>query len=287
MKNRYNTRKKFDFVTAGVIAIILLSIIGIIYIIFGKNPDILYNRDIAETSNDINIVKAVSLADTPEVIYIKSTEDKLKEQSEQLTNNISKDMDDVFSKIDADRENQKKLEEENRKKLEKEYAVKVASAQPKKVSQINRGGRRSYHNLDLTRVTHYSSYVFRQMLSGTKLEQISDALVYCEEQYGVNGVFLASLAALESGYGESSMARNKNNITGFQAYDSATHMARRFTSYSDCIIYTAEYLSKHYLNENGKYYSGKTLSDVNKRYSSSGEWANKISRIMVNMQNVK
>jgi beta-N-acetylglucosaminidase len=118
------------------------------------------------------------------------------------------------------------------------------------------------------------------ILSGTKLEGLEEAYLEAEYTYGVNALFLISLSALESGWGKSRMATRKNNLFGFQAYDSATHKAKRFVSKRECILYVAKYLKENYLNEEGKYHSGNTISSINKRYASDGSWANKVYGVM-------
>lgn len=111
------------------------------------------------------------------------------------------------------------------------------------------------------------------------------------------GVFLASLAIHESGWGTSRIAIDKNNLFGYQAYDgSAYSSAKSFESYSEGIDLVARVLIKYYLNSSGtpiysgdvadgRYYSGYTIKDVNKHYASDFEWSNSIFIIMKNLYN--
>ena len=94
-----------------------------------------------------------------------------------------------------------------------------------------------------------------------------------EEDYGINACFLAAVAAAESGWGRSAMARNKNNIFGFGR--------KNFGSVEEGIDYVAWFLRKNYINENGKYYKGTSVADIGKTYCpDEGEWAALVTGIM-------
>jgi beta-N-acetylglucosaminidase len=125
--------------------------------------------------------------------------------------------------------------------------------------------------------------------------QNADYFYYAEQEYGINGLFLAAIAIHESGWGTSSIAVNKNNLFGYMAYDnSAYSSATTFSSYSEGIDMVARVLMKYYLNSpgteiyggniaDGKYYMGNTISDVNKHYASDYNWANSVYSIMKNL----
>lgn len=99
---------------------------------------------------------------------------------------------------------------------------------------------------------------FRTILKGNSkdkngiFDQNCDYFYYAEQEYGINGVFLASLAIHESGWGTSSIALNKNNLFGYQAYDASPYAsAKQFDTYAEGIDLVARVLIKYYLNSNG------------------------------------
>ena len=108
---------------------------------------------------------------------------------------------------------------------------------------------------------------------------------YIEEQYGINGIFVAAIGIHESAWGTSRIAMNKKNLFGYGAYDSNPYNgAYTFENYSEAIDLIARVLVKYYINPkdtiiydnqkaSGKYYSGNTLSAVNKRYATDKNWA--------------
>lgn len=122
-----------------------------------------------------------------------------------------------------------------------------------------------------------------------------NAFYDAEQKYGINGVFLASIAVHESGWGKSTIAVNKYNLFGFGAYDSSPYeSAVAFDSYAEGIDTVAAWLVNHYLNTagtvlktgeiaDGKFYNGATVVGVNVRYASDTDWCTKVFATMQNL----
>ncbi len=114
-------------------------------------------------------------------------------------------------------------------------------------------------------------------LKGTAMEGFGKYFEKAEKEYGINALFLASLAAHESAMGTSRIAKNKNNLFGFQAYDRSPYAsAKKFNSIEEGIMEVAKYISKNYLNENGKYFNGYSIEGIGKRYATDPNWAKSI-----------
>lgn len=110
------------------------------------------------------------------------------------------------------------------------------------------------------------------------LKNYAGEFLECEEQYGINAAALASIAALESGWGESYMATEKNNFFG---WTDASGGYATFDSAEDCISHVANFLSENYLSEDGTYYSGGTrTSDIAENYSPTEDWPSAVNEIM-------
>lgn len=78
-------------------------------------------------------------------------------------------------------------------------------------------------------------------------------------------------AALESGWGTSVIAKAKNNIYGFGAYDSSPMAsAKKFSSYAECIQIWSKWWNDNYLQPWGQWHNGNSEKGVNKSYASSG-----------------
>jgi len=107
-----------------------------------------------------------------------------------------------------------------------------------------------------------------------------------EQEYGINGIFLASIGIHESAWGTSRLARTKNNLFGYGAYDRDPEgCAIEFETYKDAINTVASALKKNYLTPSGSYYNGNTAADVNMKYASDDEWSNKVYKYMEYLYN--
>jgi len=143
----------------------------------------------------------------------------------------------------------------------------------------------SYINLDLT---YASNVTGKEIDADIKKYQPDSPLighgndfVAAQAQYGVNALYLAAHAILESGYGKSEIAYRKHNLFGLRAYDQDPFKyAKYLPTFGDSISYNANYVRDKYLEENGSYYYGPTLQGMNVMYSTDQEWSTKIAKIM-------
>lgn len=129
------------------------------------------------------------------------------------------------------------------------------------------------------------------------LEENAQYFYYVEQQYNVNGVFVAAVAIHESGWGTSSISLNKKNLFGYRAYDrDPGGSASSFATYAEGIDLVARVFVKYYLNPQGTpiyggetavatYYKGSTLTAVNKSYATDKNWANGVYKWMLYLYN--
>ena len=112
----------------------------------------------------------------------------------------------------------------------------------------------------------------QELASGLKGELVclAEDFVAAEEKYGVNAVFLAALAAQESGWGRHCF--RQNNIFGWSG--------KSFDSKSECIDFVALKIAEKYLSEEGRCFRGKTLYGVNVCYNGSEDWVFAVAGIM-------
>ena len=102
-----------------------------------------------------------------------------------------------------------------------------------------------------------------------------------EQEYQINGIFLAAIGIHESAWGTSQIAKNKNNLFGYGAYDRDPEgCANEFETYADAINTVASALKANYLTETGSYYNGTTAEAVNTRYASDEKWSEKVYKYM-------
>lgn len=129
-------------------------------------------------------------------------------------------------------------------------------------------------NMNLYQPSGLTYEQFKKVLSGNKqdvnkiIESNAEYFYYAEQQYKINGIFLAAVAIHESGWGTSKISLDKKNLFGYGAYDgSAYQSAWTFDTYAEGIDLLARVLTKYYLSPNGKYYNGPTLKGINIRYA--------------------
>ncbi len=169
-------------------------------------------------------------------------------------------------------------------------------AEPKKEEIINSNSNLSF-DIALNKPSGFSMEQFKKILTDKKdvnkvFENNSDYFYYIEDEYKINGVFVASIGIHESAWGTSKIAKNKYNLFGYGAYDSNPYNgAYSFSNYSESIDLIARVLVKYYLNPpgttiydgnkaSGKYYNGNTISSVNKKYATDNNWKNAVYKYM-------
>ena len=125
------------------------------------------------------------------------------------------------------------------------------------------------HKLDMSKPSGVTAadlkLITRQGLVG--LEQ---AFVNAEKKYKVNALFLVAIASLESANG--TICFKPNNMFG---YGSKGYPSKEANIYD-----VADGIGNGYLQPGSGLYSGKTISDVNKRYASSSTWDTKVANNM-------
>ena len=110
------------------------------------------------------------------------------------------------------------------------------------------------------------------------LDQYASAFIEAEEETCVNAVFLSAVAALESGWGRSNVAKSKNNLYGWTT-NSGSFM--KFESKEACINFIATKFKELYLSPEGRYFRGYDVEDVNHYYNGRDVWAERVRNVMV------
>ena len=145
--------------------------------------------------------------------------------------------------------------------------------------------------LPLRSYTSYSASELNEMInskissSSSKMWDIGETMVKQQNNYGVNALIMAGIAANESAWGTSSIANNKNNLFGLNAVDSSPgESANYFSSPEQCVKEFAEiWMSKGYLYpKDWRYYGGflgNKASGINVMYASDPYWGEKAAAV--------
>ncbi len=176
--------------------------------------------------------------------------------------------------------------------------IEIGTKEQEKIKKTeNNNSKNISFNMALNKPSGLSLEQFKKVLTDDKdknkvFENNAEYFFYIEEQYNINGIFVASIGIHESAWGTSRIAKNKYNLFGYGAYDSNPYNgAYTFSNYSESIDLLARVLVKYYLNPkgttiydgqvaSGKYYNGNTVSAVNVKYATDKNWANCVYKYM-------
>lgn len=157
-------------------------------------------------------------------------------------------------------------------------------------------------NMPLNQPSGLSLEQFKKVLTDSKdinkiFQNNAEYFYYIEQQYKINGILIAAIGIHESAWGTSKLAKDKNNLFGYGAYDSNPYNgAYNFSNYSESIDLLSRVLVKYYINPKGtaiygnekavgSYYNGATLEGINTKYASDKQWANKVYEYMKYLYN--
>ena len=106
-----------------------------------------------------------------------------------------------------------------------------------------------------------------------------------EQKYGVNALYLVAHSALESAWGKSQIAKDKNNFFGIAAYDSTPYTsATKFDNVDSGILGAARWIDRNYLSNTGYpargAYLGNKAGGMNVNYATAPYWRESIASIM-------
>lgn len=113
------------------------------------------------------------------------------------------------------------------------------------------------------------------------LYRLAPEFIKAQSSTGVSAQFMFAHAILETGWGSSTIAEYKNNLFGYQAYDSCPITCSKYFPNGEAgLKLYASKIVNNYLVTSGAYYNGGNVLDMNVRYATDKEWGLKIAGIM-------
>ena len=121
--------------------------------------------------------------------------------------------------------------------------------------------------------------------SDSKLAGKGATFKAAEQRYGVNALYLVAHSALESAWGRSKIAKDKNNFFGISAYDDSPYTsATKFDNVDSGILGAARWINSRYLHNSGYpangAYLGNKAGGMNVNYATAPYWGESIASIM-------
>ena len=139
----------------------------------------------------------------------------------------------------------------------------------------------SFHTTASVTAEQYDAYIASKNKPTSKLLNAGSAFAAAQNTYTVNSLLMYGIAINESGWGTSRLAREKNNLFGWDAKDSNPDDAEYFKSVEQCVKEFAYYMIHiGYLDatEDGRYrgpHLGDKHSGLNVKYASDPYWGEK------------
>ena len=139
---------------------------------------------------------------------------------------------------------------------------------------------------DLRKPTNYTAEELDKVYSlmnikGSRLAGKGAIFKEAEERYQINALYLIAHSAIESSWGRSQIAKDKNNFFGIAAYDTTPYdSAKSFDDVDKGILGAAKWIRENYI-DNGRTYLGNKASGMNVLYASDPYWGEKIASIMM------
>lgn len=132
------------------------------------------------------------------------------------------------------------------------------------------------YDMNLLTPSNITAEQLEQGFAGTKMAGLGQHFIQAEQETGINALYLAGLACHESGWNTSNFAKTRNNLFGWQSYDSNLNATKRFNTKGTCISFVAGKIKKLYLTESGMFHSGYTIESISKRYASDKQHGQKV-----------
>jgi len=129
----------------------------------------------------------------------------------------------------------------------------------------------------------FDSFLYSQKGNNTVMKGSGSVFINAQNKYGCNALIIYAMACLESAYGTSGYAMNRNNLFGWSAYDDSPNDASYFSSVEVCVN---EHMGRNlnwFMDYTNRRYFGTCVgnkgSGFNVLYASDPYWGAKIAAI--------
>ena len=145
-----------------------------------------------------------------------------------------------------------------------------------------------YQFLPLRTKTNISADKFDSFLKSVKgnssvMNNQASAFINNQNKYGCNALLVYAMACLESAYGTSGYATNRNNLFGWSAYDDSPNNASYFSSVESCVKEQMGRNLNWFMDFTNRRYFGNFVGNkgagLNVQYASDPYWGIKIASI--------
>lgn len=228
---------------------------------------------LSDNTSDVNKNKQVDELQTDNQLF--SNDLFFNNNSIHILKYMNVDAIDIGEYLDVNYEKQNEYMHKLYEK--KEVKLKELEKVDKKYRAVSIGDV-VFNPKDVTEVSNINLKQMTYILKGTNLEQYAPTYIQIEKDYGINAIAICSLSAHESNWGRSRRAIEDHNYTGFGVYSDSSVGINTSTG-EENLLMTAKHLAKNYVVPGAKYYNGKGLDGINRKYAASRTWAFGIEQI--------
>lgn len=171
----------------------------------------------------------------------------------------------------------RQLEEIARVQIQKRKEIELQKQKEEELRAIEEQNKVPHFNpYDVSELSNLDKDQIHKMLEGSSLVTLVDALYWYEQEYNVNLIFITSIVALESGWGRSSLAISHNNLTGYIGQNGEYYS---FNSWGDSLQETFRLIGEEYVSQDGLFYNGTSVWNINQKYCEVDSWSGKVISI--------
>lgn len=127
------------------------------------------------------------------------------------------------------------------------------------------------------------SFLKSMYSSGSVMKNEGSSFINAQNKYGCNALLVYAMACLESAYGTSYYAVNRNNLFGWSAYDDSPGSASTFASVAACVNEQMGRNLYWFMDYTNSRYFGSCVGNkgagINVKYASDPYWGMKIAAI--------
>lgn len=181
----------------------------------------------------------------------------------------------------AKKENQKTTKKRNKKESNTNKKIE------QKETKLGINNIRISKNMDLTKRTGLSKEQFKKVMKNLKQDTSkffynnADTIYDVCAKYQINEIFFCGLISAESGWNIAGNHRRTHNYISLMSKGKLI----KYSSTKQGLEVAAQKLHNNYLTPGGKFYGGKTLYGVKKKFCPSGTWVDLVYGRMTQVMN--
>ena len=230
-----------------------------------------------------NTVNASSITDTKDrikeikIVEEENIEKLIRNKEIKLASTYTRSTTQTTSRSETTRDEEQKTTQKEIKKVEqKENYTKIKNI---KISK----------NMDLTKRTGLSKSDFKKLIKNVSQDTSkffynnADLIYDLCEKYQINEIFFCGLISAESGWNIAGNHRRTHNYISLMSNGKLI----QYSSTKQGLEVAAQKLHYNYLTPGGKFYGGKTLYGVKKKFCPSGTWVDLVYGRMSQLMSAK